>query len=91
MKKLFALLVALLLVVGLVACTTTQETTTAGGSGETTTTVDPDAFDLEAYVAESTAIYNSVYAEFKPLEGVTDYFDKIFEENKQKNHQNNGD
>ena len=63
MKKLLSLLVALLLVAGLVACTGT--TTTAPTQEDTTTTADPDAFDLEAYVAESTAIYDKVYAEFK--------------------------
>ena len=64
MKKLLSLLVAVLLVVALAACKTEAPTTTAPSGGDTTT-VDPDAFDLEAYVADSTAIYNSVYAEFK--------------------------
>ncbi len=64
MKKLLSLLVALLLVAGLVACGGTT-TTTAPTQEDTTTTADPDAFDLEAYVADSTAIYNSVFGEFK--------------------------
>ncbi|MBP5343324.1 peptide ABC transporter substrate-binding protein [bacterium] len=69
MKKLLSLLVALLLVVGLVACKGGDETTTAKSGDDVTTTAsgsgDTDDFDLEAYVAESTAIYNEVYADFK--------------------------
>ena len=38
---------------------------------------------------ETLDTYSHMFEE--SLEGVTDYFDKIFEENKQKNHQNNGD
>jgi integrase len=38
---------------------------------------------------ETLDTYSHMFEE--SLDGVTDYFDKIYEENKQKNHQNNGD
>lgn len=38
---------------------------------------------------ETLDTYSHMFEE--SLDGITDYFDKIYEENKQKNHQNNGD